>query len=431
MAFHDVLTGLANRKVFTDKLNECLLLARQCKTNLAVLFIDLDNFKSINDQYGHDIGDEVIVGVAKKLQGCTREGEMFARIGGDEFAGVIFGINDSEINNSVSAVKKAIDTTYKTKINDFKISASIGVTIYPRDAVDPDILLRHADHAMYEAKEQGKSRVQYFDIDRFLSIASRQHLLKDIRVALDSDQFELFYQPRVRLSDGCLAGAEALLRWFRPQGTVPPTEVIAAIKNTTEEWALDTWVIKTVLSNSKLFKKNGLVGPFSLNINSSSIENPNFPSLLHSLLSEQNVAGEDIEIEILEVESIKNLEATRKILHECEELGVSFSLDDFGTGYSSLTYFHALPISKLKVDKCFIKNINSDSDSLLLVKSILAIANANNKPVIAEGIESDSIVETLAQLKCEYGQGYGIAVPMPIDTYIAWAQSWQGLTPKN
>lgn len=425
LAYHDMLTGLANRKLFSDKLASSLLLADQHKTCLAVLFIDLDNFKFINDQYGHDVGDEVLVGVARKLKGCESVNDIFARIGGDEFAGVLFGSDISEIKNSVDAVKKAIDSTYETTIDNFKISASIGVTTYPKDNVDTDILLRHADHAMYEAKEQGKSGVHYFDIDHFQSISSRRQLLKDIKIALLEDEFEIYYQPRIRLNDGRLEGAEALLRWFRPHGPVGPTNIVTAIKNTAEEWTLDAWVIKMVLSHIRLFKEHNISGPFGLNINPSSLQNPELPKLLSELLSNLSIAGSDVEIEILEMESIENFDTTRKIIHQCMEFGVHFSLDDFGTGYASLTRFHDLPISKLKIDQQFIKNIDNHPNNLSLVKSILAIANANSRPVVAEGVESNSIAHIMAELKCEFGQGYGIAVPMPMADFIQWSKRWE------
>lgn len=424
MAYHDTLTGLANRKFFSDTLNTALTKARTSNKKLAVLFIDLDNFQSINDQYGHDVGDEILVGVAEQLKKFAVTNEVFARIGGDEFAGLVLGANTTEIHRAVKAVKRAIDTSYNTRIHAFRISASIGVTVYPHDESDGDILLRHADQAMYKAKELGASGIQYFDTERSQTLSNRRQLLNEIEIALREDQFELYYQPRIRLSDGCLAGAEALLRWLTPKETIPPNEIISAIKNTSEEWRLDRWVLETVLAQVTKFKHSGLSGPFSLNINPSSIENPAFPAMICQLLSQFNVSGEDIEIEILEVESIKDFTAARIIIEQCQQMGVSFSLDDFGTGYSSLTHFHALPVSKLKIDQRFIKNINTETNSLKLVKSILAIANANSRPVVAEGIESYAIAQTLAKLSCEFGQGFGIARPMPVEQYIKWAQLW-------
>lgn len=430
LAYHDMLTGLANRRLFTDTLNCCLTRALQEETNLAVLFIDLDDFKLINDQFGHDIGDQVLVGVANKLKSCAGSEDLFGRIGGDEFAGLLYGVREDEVPAAVARVKEVLDAEYEADMHRFPVTASIGVTVFPNDDVDTDILLRHADRAMYEAKECGKSDIRYFDIEQFKILTARRRLLNDIASAIAGDQLELYYQPRVVLADGVEAGAEALLRWFRPDGAVAPSEVVAAIKNTTQAWNLDTWVIRTVLSHCKIFKERGLHGPFSLNINPSSIENPRFPELLQSLLAEANVRGEDIEIEILEVDSIKNFDTTVKILNQCRQLGVSFSLDDFGTGYSSLTHFHRLPISKLKIDKRFILSMGSDTESMGLVKSILAIARINRRPVIAEGIENESIADSLRQLNCDFGQGFGIAKPMPVDKYIQW-----GLTrlaaPKN
>lgn len=424
MAYHDVLTGLANRKYFLDTLNKSLTTDRGSQKIIAVLFIDLDKFKCINDQYGHDVGDEVLVGVAQKLQQCARSNELFARIGGDEFAGLVRGADNDEIHRAVRNVKKAIDTTYPTRIHEFRISASIGVTLHPQDQGDADILLRHADQAMYKAKELGNSGVHYFDTERSQTLFSRRQLLNEIDVALTQNQFELFYQPRIRLSDGHLAGAEALLRWIKPKKTIPPCTIISAIKNTAEEWRLDQWVIRTVISQINTFKENGLSGPFSLNISPSTVENSAFPPLLQACLTETQVQGTDIEFEILEVESIKDFTTAKAIIEQCQQMGVSFSLDDFGTGYSSLTHFHALPVSKLKIDQRFIKSINSEADSLMLVKSILAIANANNRPVVAEGIESYAIAQTLAALSCEFGQGFGIARPMPVTQYITWAKKW-------
>lgn len=425
MAYHDMLTGLANREFFLAELRASLSAAHGRNVNIAVLFIDLDFFKSINDSHGHDIGNEVLVGVAQKLQGLSGNGALFARIGGDEFAGMLFGNDADEIGLAVCEIKDSIDAVYAASGFKLKLTASIGVTLYPQDDEDGDVLLRHADQAMYMAKELGKSRIEYFDTERFRSISSQRRFLQDIESAISSNQFEIYYQPRVKLSDRRLAGAEALLRWHRPDGAVPPSIIVAAVKDTPLEWALDSWLIRNVLAHCKIFKNSGLDGPFSININPRSLVNPDFPGVLHSLMSEMGVDGEDIEIEILEVESITDFDAARETLRQCQAWGVSFSLDDFGTGYSSLTYFHAFPISKLKIDQRFVTTINSDPYSLTLVKSILALANANNTPVVAEGVESDSIAETLAQLRCQFAQGYGIARPMPMSEYLDLARVWQ------
>ncbi|MBK5969819.1 MULTISPECIES: putative bifunctional diguanylate cyclase/phosphodiesterase [Thiorhodovibrio] len=424
LAYHDALTDLPNRKLFSDRMNTAVRLAEQDATNLAVLFIDLDNFKLINDRYGHDVGDEVLVGVAHQLRSCSRTGDTFARIGGDEFAGVLIGVGDAEVDVAIEKVKQTIDGTYQTRTRSFDVTASIGVTMYPRDSAEPDILLRHADQAMYEAKERGKSRVRYFDTDRYRSNWSRHQLQRDIEIALTDDQFALYFQPRVSLIDGTLAGAEALLRWFTPTGPVSPLDVIAAISGTPLEWQLDRWVTETLLKHHETFRAHGIDGPFSLNINPSTIEDRDFPELLESLLKSSGVRGQDLEIEILEISSITNFERTNEILCRCKAFGISFSLDDFGTGYSSLTHFHFLPIGKLKIDQSFIKHLNSDADSLALVRSILALAHANNRQVVAEGVETDAIAQTLAGLGCEYGQGYGLARPMPVSDYISWTQAW-------
>ena len=423
LAYHDMLTGLANRKLFSDRLSESLLLADQNGINLVVMFIDLDNFKLVNDQYGHDVGDQILISVANRLKSFEQSACLFARIGGDEFAGFYLGVEDADIDNQVVAIKQAIDGTYHTSVHSFKITASVGATIYPQDNAEPDILLRHSDQAMYEVKEQGKSGIRYFDTERFQSNWSRRQLLKDIENALVNDQFELFYQPKIRLCDAQPAGAEALLRWFRPEGAVAPADIVVAIQNTSLEWELDKWVIENVLKHVLIFTENGLSGPFSLNVNPTSLQNPDFPQLLKSLLSKFEVLGDLIEIEILEVESIKDLDTARNVISQCKKLGVKFLIDDFGTGYSSLTYFLALPISKLKIDQFFIKSILSNPQSLLLVKSILAIAKENKKLVVAEGIETVEIAQLLAELKCEFGQGYGIAMPMPVEEYINWVHS--------
>lgn len=424
LALHDALTGLPNRKLFSNRMDEALQTAQRDECRLGVLFIDLDNFKLINDHQGHDIGDEVLVGVAEALARHARDGDSFARLGGDEFVGLISETAGSSIGEAVERVKESIDRTYDTSRGSFTVTASIGVAIYPLDSEEPDELVRHADHAMYEAKESGKSRIRYFDAKQHWTNRSRNQLLLDIKEALENDRFVLHFQPRVCLIDGSLAGAEALLRWFRPEGPVPPSDVIAAISGTPLEWALDAWVVEAALLEFGRFFEGGLLGPYSVNVNPGTIENKALPALLQQLIGASDVSGSDLEIELLEVSSIRNFALTTQILQKCKKLGISFSLDDFGTGYSSLTYFHSLPVDKLKIDRSFIQRLLSDQESLPLIKSILAIAKANDRPVIAEGVESYAIARELRRLGCQYGQGFGLSRPMGADEYVAWARRW-------
>lgn len=424
LAYHDALTDLPNRKFFADRLNAAVQSAGHNRANVAVVFIDLDNFKLINDRHGHDVGDEVLVDVARRLQHISDSRDFFARIGGDEFAGVLVNCDDTGIHEAVRCVKRAIEGAYFIRVNTFDITASLGVTMYPKDDVDPEVLLRHADQAMYEAKENGKSQICFFDTETHQLRASRRELIRAITTAIRNDEFVLYYQPRISLRDGALVGAEALLRWFKDGHSYSPTDVTTAIQDTELELELDNWVLKKVLAQSKIFRAGGIDGPFSVNINPRTIEDQNFPNQLASLLASAGVSGKTLEIEILEISSIKNFYLTHEILSQCKALGVNVSLDDFGTGYSSLTHFHALPIDTLKIDQRFIQHLNSDSKSLALVKSILAIAQANQRNVVAEGIESYKIANALKHLGCAHGQGYAFAKPMPENDYLAWAQDW-------
>lgn len=424
LAYHDDLTDLPNRKFFSDRLNAAVQAANRDQTNVAVIFIDLDDFKQINDCHGHAVGDEVLVCVAQRLQGTVGPQDLFARIGGDEFAGVLVNVDETKIKARMRLVKQAIEGSCITSVGTFDLTASIGVTIYPQDNVDPEVLLRHSDQAMYIAKESGKSQISFFDTEKYQRRLSRRDLLEAIATAIKNDEFVMYYQPKIDLGNGKLLGAEALLRWFRDGHFYSPMDVITAIQDTELELALDNWVIGKVLGQSKIFRACGIEGPFSVNINPRTLEDQDFIRQLHALLAEAGVAGEILELEILEVSSIKNFERTHKILQKCKALGVSISLDDFGTGYSSLKHFHSLPIDVVKIDQRFIKQLNSDSKSLALVKSILAIAQAHNINVVAEGIESDGVAGVLKNLGCTRGQGYAIAKPMSEDNYLAWVQKW-------
>ncbi|HDZ08274.1 putative bifunctional diguanylate cyclase/phosphodiesterase [Pseudohongiella sp.] len=424
LATHDALTRLPNRNLLSDRIRMALRLAQRKNSTLLIMFIDLDNFKLINDTHGHDVGDEVLQGLAKQFDKISRAGDTFARIGGDEFVGLISVEHESNVDRTVRRIKKSIERNYETRVRSFFVTASIGVAIYPNDSEDAESLIRHADHAMYEAKQLGKSAICYFDRQKHHSIVSKNHLLKEIQHAIQNDAFEIYYQPKVSLLDGSLEGAEALLRWFRPEGSISPAEVIKAISGSSLEWELDRWVIKKVLADKCCFDQLNRSLTVSFNVIPSTIENPAFPEYISELLRHSDAIPDGLEVEILEVSSINNFEHIEKVLDGCKALGLSLSLDDFGTGYSSLSYFHSLPIDKVKIDGSFISKLNTDDSSLVLIKSILAMAKANGCNVTAEGIESDAIAKTLSGLGCDNGQGFSISRPIPINDYIDLVRNW-------
>jgi len=424
LASHDALTGLANRNLFAERISQWLQIAKRTSQTLAIIFLDLDNFKAINDRYGHQVGDELLVGVAERLQTVARASDIFARIGGDEFVGLLFVDQPEGIEKAVERFKEVVDGVYSSSVGRIQVTTSIGVTSYPLDCDEPDVLLRHADHAMYEAKESGRAQIRVFDSRGHRSNLERRSLLTDIEHAIQNDEFELYFQPRLSLREGTPVGAEALLRWFRPQGAVAPSTIIELVTGTALAWELDCWVIRALLEQHHRFFEAGVAGPFSFNVNPSTLENPKFPELLAGMLLDCKARGENFEIEILEVSSIADFTKTSESLQRCKALGFSFSLDDFGTGYSSLTHFHALPVDKLKIDQRFVRALLSDDGCRTLVQSILAIAKANATASVAEGIESLALVGALCDMGCEFGQGFGFARPMSASDYLGWVQAW-------
>ncbi|WP_299197607.1 GGDEF domain-containing phosphodiesterase [uncultured Amphritea sp.] len=424
LAKHDALTGLPNRSLFSDRFEMALNYAERHNNRLAVLFIDLDNFKEINDRHGHEIGDQILKAVANQLASSARKYDTFARMGGDEFVGLLAIEQRIDVEKTVHRVKKSIERSYLTDVGPLEIEASIGVTLFPDDHEEADALLRHADHAMYTAKEEGRSRIRFFDSKIHHTNVSRHELLGKIKQAIADNQFQLYYQPKISLKTGQIEGVETLLRWFPNNKPFPPAKIIEAISGTSLEWQLDIWVFTRLLSELTSLRKTSPHLSVSINFNQSTIENDALPERLAAILAAHGQQAEGLEIEILEVASIREFEKTNHILERCKQLGFTTSLDDFGTGYSSLTYFHALPVDTLKIDQRFIKNLLLDSRSLALTKSILALAKANEREVVAEGVESYAIASKLLDLGCDYAQGFGIARPMSRLDWRSWSNNW-------
>lgn len=428
IAHYDTLTGLPNRRLLSDRLSQALMRAQRDQSLLAVCFLDLDGFKEINDQYGHHVGDQLLIGVSAHLRAVLRSNDSLARLGGDEFVILL-----SDIKNSMESVQildrilMAASRSVKVDGVVLSVSASIGVSIYPDDNADADSLLRHADQAMYIAKNAGKNRYHLFDPESDRKAQLHRSYLEMLMLALINQEFVLYYQPKVDLRDGRIIGAEALIRWAHPErGILPPAEFLSYVHGSPLDQKLGEWVIEQALSQGEIWHQQGQSLRLSVNISADHLVQSSFTEHLAFALSRHpDMPAQDFELEVLETAAIADIEQAVEILNACRQLGVHFSLDDFGTGYSSLTYLRKLPIDTLKIDQSFVRDMLQDSEDLGIVEGVIRLANAFHREVIAEGVETLEHGAALLKLGCYLAQGYGIARPMPVDQFIAWSEKWQ------
>ncbi|WP_348944797.1 EAL domain-containing protein [Chitinibacter sp. FCG-7] len=427
VAHYDKLTGIANRLLFSDRLRQAILRSSRNNQACAVCLLDLDGFKTINDRHGHQIGDRLLITITERLQETLRAEDTIARLGGDEFALVFSEIhNTEECTQILDRVLEAICHPVKLDGLVLHISASIGVSLFPDDNADPDTLLRHADQAMYLAKESGKNRYQLFDPESDRKAQLHRHRLEQLQYALQEGQFELFYQPKVDLLDNTVIGVEALIRWQHPaQGLLSPAEFLPYLHGNELEAAFGLWVIETALAQAWHWQEQGCALKISVNISANHLLKPYFyEQLAQSFTPYPELPRSLLELEILESAAIEDMTQAVDILERCRELGVKIALDDFGTGYSSLTYLRKLPIDTLKIDQSFVRDMLIDSDDLGIVESVIKLATVFNLEVIAEGVETKEHGHALRQIGCRYAQGYGIAKPMPSSQIPGWQKSW-------
>lgn len=428
MAYYDVLTGLPNRELFSDRMKQAISMARRTNKKLAICYLDLDGFKPINDQFGHDIGDQLLIDLSNRLQNYIREEDTIARIGGDEFVILMNDLdNIIQCEDVLHRLLGVISNPFNIAQRRLHISASIGVTVYPNDSSSPDELLRHADQAMYLAKESGKNKYRLYDPVQDQKAQAFRKAILEFVVAIRHSQLELHYQPRVDLRTGELASLEALVRWHHPdKGLLFPDEFLPMISGSPLEIELDEWVLKTALDQHMKWRDQGVQLAVSVNISPRHIQQSTFPGYLRQLLENypESMSG-FLELEILETSALGDTAHVAKIMKDCAELGVTFSLDDFGTGYSSLTYFSRLPISTLKIDQHFVREMLDDPQEQDIVEGVLRLAEALKRPVVAEGVESIELGFMLTQLGCQYAQGYGIARPMPGQSVLRWHENWK------
>jgi diguanylate cyclase (GGDEF)-like protein/PAS domain S-box-containing protein len=430
MAHYDILTDLPNRALLADRLSQAILQCSRDKKSIAVVFLDLDGFKVVNDVYGHNKGDELLIALSRRMKEVLREGDSLARIGGDEFVVVLTGLAKTEdcwpiLERLLLAASEPV-TVSDVVLN---VSASIGVTLYPQDNVDADLLLRHADQAMYVAKESGKNRYHLFDTAQDDAVKVQQESLEAIRSALDNHQFLFYYQPKVNMRTGLVIGVEALIRWQHPErGLLNPIDFLPVIENNPMMIELGEWVIGTALSQISQWQAMGINLPLSTSVNIAAVQlqQPNFTQKLTTLLAAHpDVEPHHLVLEVLETSALEDVYHVSAIMNECMALGVNFALDDFGTGYSSLTHLRRLPAKSIKIDQSFVQDMLINEDDLAIVEGVIALAKSFKRNVIAEGVETIEHGTALLQLGCELAQGYGIARPMPASDIPAWIKKWK------
>jgi diguanylate cyclase (GGDEF)-like protein/PAS domain S-box-containing protein len=428
IAHYDPLTGTPNRRLLADRLEQSILRSARNGHSLAVCFLDLDGFKSVNDRLGHAAGDALLVGVTANLHHVLRVDDTLARLGGDEFVLLLSDISTpEECALILDRVLQATNSPVMLEGQAVTISASIGVSLYPTDNSDADTLMRHADQAMYLAKEAGRNRYVLFDPENDRKAQVHRKFLDVLDKALDNEEFVLHYQPKVNLITGELVGVEALIRWQHPErGLLSPVDFLPFIDGSDLEKPLGEWVIRTALAQAAAWGRQGHALSVSVNISAAHLLEPDFYDNLKCLLEQHGqTSATRLELEVLETAALSDMDLAVAVLQSCRELGVKFALDDFGTGYSSLTYLRKLPVDLLKIDQSFVRNMLTNAEDLGIVEGVIRLASAFKRDVIAEGVETLEHGAALLRLGCHLAQGYGIARPMPALQVLPWLDSWQ------
>ena len=429
IAHFDVLTGLPNRLLLADRLHQAMAQATRREQKVMVAFLDLDGFKGVNDQYGHGVGDKLLVALGGRLSEHLREGDTLARLGGDEFVVMLIDAGDGA--TMLPLVSRLIGAAAEPFLIDglsIQTSASVGVSVYPQpDELDAEQLLRQADQAMYQAKLAGKNQFHVFDTQRDSDIRGLFDSLERMRHALAQGEFVLHYQPKVNMRLGQLIGVEALIRWQHPErGLLLPATFLPAIEEHQLSIAVGEWVMEAALQQHERWRAEGLHIPVSVNVGALQLQQSDFVPRLQSILTRHPaVHASNLQIEILETSALQDMQQVTATISACKKIGVDFALDDFGTGYSSLTYLRQLPVALLKIDQSFVRDMLENPADQALLRGVVGLAGAFGREVIAEGVETEAHGSLLLQLGCDAAQGYGIARPMDGSLMPAWLQNWR------
>jgi len=424
MAHYDVLTQLPNRVLLVDRFTQALAHCQRKENQLAVCFLDLDNFKPINDLHGHEAGDQLLIEVSERIKATIRDEDTVSRQGGDEFI-LLLGDFESfyQCEKMLTRLIESLSQPYLINNALLSISASIGVSLYPMDNSDLDTLVRHADQAMYQAKRAGRNRYHLFNAKQNQLDIKKNIKFKEIESALFNNELCLYYQPKVNMATGKVFGAEALIRWNHPEkGLIPPLKFLPIIEGSELEIQVGTWVINEALNQIGKWKEQGIDLEVSINISSYHLQHATFIDDLEAAMSiYPKVHSKNIQLEILESSALSNLQVIRYVIKTCiDALGISIALDDFGTGYSSLTHVRNLPARTIKIDQSFVRDVLDDPNDYTIIDSVIGLANSFNRELIAEGVETTEQGLMLLIMGCNKAQGDGIAKPLPSLDFQRW-----------
>lgn len=422
-ANYDVLTGLPNRMLALDRLKLGVAQATRDGQMVGVMFLDLDNFKHVNDTLGHDAGDTLLVEAARRISSCLRGTSTVARLGGDEFLVILPGLQNTESAEQVAErILQNFLPAFVLSGQEVFISTSIGISIYPTDSDNTSTLLQHADAAMYQAKGKGKSSYARFSPEMKEVSQERLQLESRLRRALELDEFELYFQPIVETANSRLVGAEALIRWTNPSlGNIPPDRFIPLAEETGLIVPIGEWVLETACASAKRWElATGLKLTLAVNVSPRQFRDPGFVDMVHNILIRNQLSATQLELEITERLILDNTIETADILKKLDQMGVRLSVDDFGTGYSALGYLKSYPFDTLKIDKSFVRDVFTEQEDAALVKAIITMAHSLGLQVIAEGVEDSEQLHFLRQQGCDYAQGYFYSKPAPEADFIEW-----------
>jgi diguanylate cyclase len=425
LSHYDKLTGLANRELFRDRLHQAMSRAERAGKLVALLFLDLDRFKSVNDTLGHLAGDELLVEVATRLKTCVRKSDTIARLGGDEFTVILEGL-DAPVDAEIVCRKiiKSLEAPLLLRNHEIYVTTSIGVTFFPTDDIDLNGLLRNADAAMYRAKEEGRNKFHLFTADLSARAVKRLGIESALRHAVERQEFHLCYQPKISVHTGEILGAEALLRWENPQhGLVSPVDFIPVAEETGLIVPIGEWVLRRACADTRKWHAAGFDHvSVAVNLSARQFRHGELINTVRRALQDSGIAPHQLELEITESLLMDDTEASQIALNELKALGTSIYLDDFGTGYSSLAYLKKFPIDGLKIDRSFIRDLPGDPDDEAITQAILALSQALRLHVVAEGVENDAQLDFLRRQGCEVVQGFLFSRPLLFNDFLEWLQ---------